>query len=458
MKIIDWNTLVDEIYYEVKHVEPWTPGATKTPSTAFCLLLRLFTIRCSEKQMKLMLNHADSPYIRCIGFLYLRFTSDPFGIWQWFEPYIYDDETVRVQSNLSKPEITIGEYVRSLITEMDYYGTLLPRLPSALEREMKVKLLQAEQIERRGQAHLNDKYYMDYFQNVGSRVRAMYGDDEHPIAWYDAVVDRVITRDDDNSIEFSVPKFVVTFPEYGNTELVTLGEIDKPRIDFASESQKRRNENGHERAHYYHFRHGCDGNDHQWDSTGRGNKNWIRSKSEERYHSKERHKKYYVGNQWRGYCTYDKSKYDENHGHWMSDDYCDHGYERKHVTREDRNTDLTLSSCRPASNEKRLMEEVLRREREKCAAKGKAYASRPATFKESIAITERGVEERNICPSPINRDDFSVTRETCDQLSDIYSNSGVAKSYSSASLVKRKTPEELAALEEKKRKLIARYG
>jgi len=26
-KIKDWNALVDEIYYEVKHLEPWTPGA-----------------------------------------------------------------------------------------------------------------------------------------------------------------------------------------------------------------------------------------------------------------------------------------------------------------------------------------------------------------------------------------------------------------------------------------------
>mmetsp|Transcript_19859 Transcript_19859/g.43322 ORF Transcript_19859/g.43322 Transcript_19859/m.43322 type:complete len:102 (+) Transcript_19859:100-405(+) len=25
-KLKDWNALVDEIYYEVKHMEPWTPG------------------------------------------------------------------------------------------------------------------------------------------------------------------------------------------------------------------------------------------------------------------------------------------------------------------------------------------------------------------------------------------------------------------------------------------------
>jgi pre-mRNA-splicing factor 38B len=25
-KLQDWNSLVDEIYYEVKHMEPWSPG------------------------------------------------------------------------------------------------------------------------------------------------------------------------------------------------------------------------------------------------------------------------------------------------------------------------------------------------------------------------------------------------------------------------------------------------
>ena len=28
--ITDWNALVDEIYYEVKHVEPWSPGTFAT--------------------------------------------------------------------------------------------------------------------------------------------------------------------------------------------------------------------------------------------------------------------------------------------------------------------------------------------------------------------------------------------------------------------------------------------
>ena len=89
-----------------------------------------------------MLDHVDSPYIRCIGFLYLRYASNPIFLWQRVQPYIYDEEKVRIEASFSKPEISVGEYVRSLLTSMDYFGTILPRLPIGLEREIKVKLLQ----------------------------------------------------------------------------------------------------------------------------------------------------------------------------------------------------------------------------------------------------------------------------------------------------------------------------
>ena len=32
-KFHDWSSTVDEIYYEVKHMEPWTPGTFVLPTT-----------------------------------------------------------------------------------------------------------------------------------------------------------------------------------------------------------------------------------------------------------------------------------------------------------------------------------------------------------------------------------------------------------------------------------------
>ena len=41
-------------------------------STAYCILYKLFTLKLTRKQLTGMLNHVDSPYIRGLGFLYIR--------------------------------------------------------------------------------------------------------------------------------------------------------------------------------------------------------------------------------------------------------------------------------------------------------------------------------------------------------------------------------------------------
>ena len=41
-------------------------------STAYCLLFKLFTFKLTRKQLTAMLKHRDSPYIRGIGFMYIR--------------------------------------------------------------------------------------------------------------------------------------------------------------------------------------------------------------------------------------------------------------------------------------------------------------------------------------------------------------------------------------------------
>jgi pre-mRNA-splicing factor 38B len=226
-KIKDWNALVDEIYYEVKHMEPFTHG-TKTPSTAFCLLLRLFTLRCTEKQIHLMLDHIDSPYIRCIGFLYLRFAADPSILWEYCQPYVYDQEPVVVSQSLTSKEITIGDFVRGILIDLEYYGTVLPRLPLVVERNIRNNLLEEQKMEERALYNLRDASKMKYFEAIGSKVQALYGDEENPVAWYDAVVDRVIRKDDETGVEYARPRFKVTYTEYGNTEIVTLGELAMP--------------------------------------------------------------------------------------------------------------------------------------------------------------------------------------------------------------------------------------
>lgn len=105
-----YHEVVDEIYFKVTHVEPWEKGSRKTAgqtgmcggvrgvgtggivSTAFCLLYKLFTLKLTRKQVMGLITHTDSPYIRALGFMYIRYTQPPTDLWDWFESFLDDEE------------------------------------------------------------------------------------------------------------------------------------------------------------------------------------------------------------------------------------------------------------------------------------------------------------------------------------------------------------------------------
>ncbi|XP_065850139.1 pre-mRNA splicing factor SR-like 1 isoform X4 [Euphorbia lathyris] len=68
-----YHEVIDEIYNQVDHVEPWMTGNCRGPSTAFCLLYKFFTMKLTVKQMHGLLKHQDSPYIRGSLFVTKRF-------------------------------------------------------------------------------------------------------------------------------------------------------------------------------------------------------------------------------------------------------------------------------------------------------------------------------------------------------------------------------------------------
>ncbi|XP_021721095.1 pre-mRNA splicing factor SR-like 1 isoform X1 [Chenopodium quinoa] len=129
-----YHEVIDEIYNQVDHVEPWMTGNCRGPSTAFCLLYKFFTMKLTAKQMHGLLKHPDSPYIRAVGFLYLRYAADPKTLWTWFEPYIQDDEEFSPGS--SGKMTTMGVYVRDLLLGQYYFDTLFPRIPVTVVRQV----------------------------------------------------------------------------------------------------------------------------------------------------------------------------------------------------------------------------------------------------------------------------------------------------------------------------------
>ncbi|KRZ29081.1 Pre-mRNA-splicing factor 38B, partial [Trichinella pseudospiralis] len=149
--------VIDEIYYNVEHLEPWEKGTRKTTgqtgmcggvrgvgaggvvSSAFCLLYKLFTLKLTRKQLTAILNHPDSCYIRGLGFMYIRFCLHPATFWSWYEPYFDDAEEIDPKAG-GGDLMTIGEMVKSLLTKLDWYSTLFPRIPVPIQKEIDLKL------------------------------------------------------------------------------------------------------------------------------------------------------------------------------------------------------------------------------------------------------------------------------------------------------------------------------
>jgi len=426
------------------------------PSNAFCLLLRLLTLRCTEKQMKLLLEHVDSPYIRGLGFLYLRYAGEPTTIWGWIEPYLYDDEqiTVTATSNKNKgrqghqPKIkTIGDFVRRLFSsERDYYGTMLPRLPIQVERDLQVKLLFAEKIEERAKKHLSNYKTMACFNRLGSRVMGLYEDDENPIQWYEGVVDRVILRDETTSQQLSVPKFVVTFPEYGNTEILKLGEMEMIGANLDSVNKERPGKEKKHRDYRMDFDKNPDRgyrrNDRK-DSDRRGYPNAgqyerndsrrVDDGSRRGYHSAGGYRRDNMPR--RGYQDADHRSRQDNSSH--------RGY-------NDRYSSSRKALPLPSSDD--LYEEVRRRERETVTTSGKQGAGHKRQS-ESASLT--GSQRKNHDGYNSSRDSFSRDKNQGNVSRD---NSKPMSGAEPTSTVKKRSAKDIATQQEKKRKLMTKYG
>ncbi|KAK9838529.1 hypothetical protein WJX81_005763 [Elliptochloris bilobata] len=138
LKLNTWAEVVDEIFYTVKDVEPWMSGNARGASSAFCLLYRLFTLVPSKQEVKALLDHVDSPYIRAIGFLYLRYVGNPRTLWDWVQPYVRDTE--EIAPSPEGKNVSMGAYVRDVFLEQYYFETIFPRIPKPVQDDFVSKL------------------------------------------------------------------------------------------------------------------------------------------------------------------------------------------------------------------------------------------------------------------------------------------------------------------------------
>ena len=219
-----FEKVVDVIYEKVSYVEPWAATEVRSPSSAYCLLLKLFHLRLTEPQVRALLDHGDSTYIRALGALYVRYACPPEQLWRWLGDYA--DDLEEFAPGLDKTRTTtFGEYCLGLLTDLQYYTTMLPRIPVPVMRTIKVELGLFEEMVRRGK---KNSRYLDFLQ-PGAVVRAIFRDEGKDPAWHEAtVVSRIEPYE--GAPEGTLPTFRVQFSEACGSvvEIVKTGQIDLP--------------------------------------------------------------------------------------------------------------------------------------------------------------------------------------------------------------------------------------
>ncbi|XP_033227996.1 pre-mRNA-splicing factor 38B-like isoform X2 [Belonocnema kinseyi] len=152
-----YHEVIDEIYYKVNHLEPWEKGSRKTAgqtgmcggvrgvgaggivSTAYCLLYKLFTLRLTRKQLNGLINHPDSPYIRALGFMYIRYTQPPADLFSWYDEYLEDEEEMDVKAGGGQV-MKLGDILKQFLTKLEWFSTLFPRIPVPIQKDLENRL------------------------------------------------------------------------------------------------------------------------------------------------------------------------------------------------------------------------------------------------------------------------------------------------------------------------------
>ncbi|MGH0160729.1 UNVERIFIED_CONTAM: hypothetical protein FKN15_039880 [Acipenser sinensis] len=198
-----YHEVVDEIYFKVTHVEPWEKGSRKTAgqtgmcggvrgvgtggivSTAFCLLYKLFTLKLTRKQVMGLITHTDSPYIRALGFMYIRYTQPPPDLLDWFDAFLDDEEELDVKAG-GGCVMNVGEMLRSFLTKLEWFSTLFPRIPVPVQKmiDLQMKSRPRKNVKKDGKEEAGEP------EKHAERRRSRYTQPPPDLLdWFDAFLD-----------------------------------------------------------------------------------------------------------------------------------------------------------------------------------------------------------------------------------------------------------------------------
>ena len=391
-----YNEILEEIFTNVTYIEPWTVGVSGIPSTFFCCLYKLMLTKLSDEQLKGLINNQESPYLKCAGFLYIRYLSEPNDLWNWYSNFILDD-----QEFLPTPDttfkITIGEYIENLLTNYDYYGTRLPRIPVIPEREIKIKLMLLPEKRKRKKENIQNIHSFTY--NTKCKAISTQDDEFHEgyiVETYGLKFCLVRFINGDNSVFKSIERsenkwydqemFLYKVNElkrsneksgkepvfYSGEEVVDLGNIilvDKFESELAEEKKKKQLVEESHKKELKELKEIKDSTTARDKSPGELS-NYSRSErsvSSDSYHRRKKHSKRDKKHKKRksrsrsdSYNSNKKSRkrkrsYSKSYDSRQSSDSSDRQHKKKHKKRErSRNKSLSRSKSKSKSNEKEL--------------------------------------------------------------------------------------------------------
>jgi len=217
------DQLVEEMCQFADSIEPYVTNSSTTPSALFCCLYKLFTMGCDRRQLGRLVDNTDNAYVRCAGFLFIRFGLQPDQLWPLLGEYILDDEVLRPQKE-SDWHTSIGEFVEGLLTKDKYYNVVLPRLPRSTRINLENKLAGVAQFRKRAKANLD---LLEVYREEGVRVEANVDGGWRPcftMELFEDVISRLkvlVRMDDDTEETVHLGKVILTDRRYN-------GYVGKP--------------------------------------------------------------------------------------------------------------------------------------------------------------------------------------------------------------------------------------
>eukprot|EP00928_Gymnodinium_smaydae_P061133 TRINITY_DN4528_c0_g2_i1.p1 TRINITY_DN4528_c0_g2~~TRINITY_DN4528_c0_g2_i1.p1 ORF type:complete len:639 (-),score=49.49 TRINITY_DN4528_c0_g2_i1:67-1983(-) len=169
-----FEDILGEIYHHADHAEPYSVTVRgEEPSTLFCCLYHLFTLKIGRSELRDLLHHQGSPFIRATGFLYVRYGCEPRSLMHWCRDLLFDTERF-FPSCEKNVEWNLGEWVAAMIESDKYYGTVLPRIPASFKLESGPLLLQMKKLRQLYARNVQD---LHCFRSRGTRLQVMLNAD-----------------------------------------------------------------------------------------------------------------------------------------------------------------------------------------------------------------------------------------------------------------------------------------